>query len=141
MSGSIRIEISLLKSFTLPTFSSCDFIPTKVKTKIIVSRFGNSILNFPSISVTIPTVVPFKRTVTPGSISPFSSTTFPFTVIFLTSSFFSSSGVITIRLSTILKLYFVPAKQTLKTSCTEAFVNERVIPVIPLISSSLYRNS
>ena len=111
VSGNILIEIS----FILFTSSSCDFIPTKEKIKIIVSRLGNSILNFPSISVTTPTAVPFKRTVTPGRVTPLSSTTFPCTVTFFTSSFLSS-GVITIRLSTILNVYFVPVKQAFRIS-------------------------
>ena len=115
VSGNILIEISLPKSLTLFKSTSCDFIPTKEKINTIVSRLGNSILNFPSISVTTPTAVPFKSTVTPGRVSPRSSTTFPCTVTFFISSFLSS-GVITIRLSTILKVYFVPAKQLFRMS-------------------------
>jgi hypothetical protein len=36
-------------------------------------------LNFPSVSVVVPFVVPFSRMFTPGKPDPFSSVIFPFT--------------------------------------------------------------
>ena len=137
----MRTVTSLLRSFILLTSKFWVSIPTKEKIKIKESCFGNSILNFPSISVTTPIVVPFNKIVTPGNVCPASSTTLPLTTSFSTPSFFLSSGVITIKLSTILKPYLVPVRQDFRTSCIDAFVKERVIFVTLLISSSLYKNS
>ena len=93
-----RISLSLISA----SFTFCVTIPTKRKTTTTsFSSLGKGRLNFPSISVAHPTVVPSTRTVTPGKGSPPLSTTCPFIRIVFSSSLATTVfGVITIKLST-----------------------------------------
>ena len=94
-SSSITTFISFLPVY----LTSCPFIPTKEKTSTGISTSGRVSEYFPSISVTTPKVVPFKRMVTPGKGIPSLSTTFPRTVIFFISGNSFSFCFITIMLS------------------------------------------
>ena len=63
-----------------PTLISWDKYPIDEKIKTAFSS-GTESENLPSASVEVPVVVPFTNTFTPGNPAPFSSVTFPDTIM------------------------------------------------------------
>ena len=105
------------------TFTSFVFIPTKENCKVISLLPGNVNWNFPSVSVTTPPVVPFIKTVTPGSGSLSLSVTFPSIFLPLSSSgaVFTLSLAITKKSSTSLQCKPLPFKASFKASTAFTF--------------------
>ena len=62
----------------LVAFTSCGWYPTNVICRVVPTFTFSE--NLPSMSVTIPLVVPFSTTLAPIIGSPFASTTTPVTV-------------------------------------------------------------